>query len=254
MLMSTELNKNTEGKDFRQVQKTLDGGTISTMPKVRTTNGYMMEWDRNEIVRQLMKETPLAERFYGVPGITKEEAVDIARDTESRVRKMNLEFLSGPLVREIVNCILLERNHPEWRNVMTRVGTSVYDACEIDTGLGFESHDNANQLNNAETSHKKKADKMSKEQNLLLMPGNLADLHLNGDFHIHDLEYFGTRPFCQDWDLRYFFYYGLMPDGVGAQSSVAGPAMKAEVAILHAVKVMGPPRRTLPAARVFIIS
>ena len=99
--MSTELNKNTEGKDFRQVQKTLDGGTISTMPKVRTTNGYMMEWDRNEIVRQLMKETPLAERFYGVPGITKEEAVDIARDTESRVRKMNLEFLSGPLVREI---------------------------------------------------------------------------------------------------------------------------------------------------------
>ena len=69
---------------------------------------------------------------------------------------------------------------------MTRVGASVYDAYEIDTGYGFEANDNANQLNNAETSHKRKADKMSKEQNLLLMPKEIADLHLNGDFHIHD--------------------------------------------------------------------
>jgi len=122
---------------------------------------------------------------------------------------------------------------------MTRVGASVYDAYEIDTGYGFEANDNANQLNNAETSHKRKADKMSKEQNLLLMPKELADLHLNGDFHIHDLEYMGTRPFCMDWDLRYFFYYGLMPDGVGTQSSVAKPAKNAEVAFLHAVKAMG---------------
>ncbi len=57
--------------------------------------------------------------------------------------------------------------------------------------------------------------------------------------HIHDLEYFGTRPFCQDWDLRYFFYYGLMPDGNGTKASVAGPAKRAEVAILHAVKALG---------------
>src|SRR5512133_4051621 len=80
---------------------------------------------------------------------------------------------------------------------------------------------------------------MSKEQNLLLLPKELADLHLNGDFHIHDLEYMGTRPFCQDWDLRYFFYYGLMPDGNGTKASVAGPAKRAEVAILHAVKALG---------------
>ncbi|MBN1134681.1 MAG: anaerobic ribonucleoside-triphosphate reductase, partial [Methanosarcinaceae archaeon] len=57
--------------------------------------------------------------------------------------------------------------------------------------------------------------------------------------HIHDLEYLGTRAFCQDWDLRYFFYYGLMPDGSGTKASVAGPAKNAEVAILHAVKALG---------------
>jgi len=69
-----------------------------------------------------------------------------------------------------------------------------------------------------------------------------------------DLEYFGTRAFCQDWDLRYFFYYGLMPDGSGTKASVAGPAKKAEVAILHAVKALGKPRRILPEARDSIIS
>lgn len=235
--MSSELQKTEKIKHIQQT--TFDGSLLPTMPQVRTTGGYVLDWDKREIVKQLVKETQLSERFYGVPGISLEEASDIAKDAEMRVRQMNLKFLSGPLIREIVNCILLERGHSEWRNVMTRVGASVYDACEIDSGLGFEANDNANQLHNAETSHKKKADKMSKEQNLLLIPKELADMHLNGDFHIHDLEYFGTRPFCQDWDLRYFFYYGLMPDGLGVQSSVAGPAMKAEVAILHAVKVMG---------------
>jgi ribonucleoside-triphosphate reductase len=44
---------------------------------------------------------------------------------------------------------------------------------------------------------------------------------------------------CQDWDLRYFLYYGLMPDGLGTKASVAGPAKKPEVAILHAVKALG---------------
>ena len=87
--------------------------------------------------------------------------------------------------------------------------------------MDFEAKDNANLQENAETSHKKKADKISKEQYLLQLPPHLADHHLFGDIHIHDLEYFGTRPFCQDWDLRYFLYYGLMPDGNGTKTSVA---------------------------------
>ncbi|MEM4577178.1 MAG: anaerobic ribonucleoside-triphosphate reductase, partial [Candidatus Nezhaarchaeales archaeon] len=96
----------------------------------------------------------------------------------------------------------------------------------------------ANLQPNAETAHKKKADKLSKEQYLLLLHPKVGDAHLKGDIHIHDLEYFGVRPFCQDWDLRYFFYYGLMPDGTGFKTSVAGPAMHPEVAVLHTVKVL----------------
>jgi len=223
----------------RIVQQTLEGLTVSAMPRVRTTDGHLLDWDREAIAKQLLKETKLSEQFYKEPGITEEEAQDIAKEVERRVRWMNVQYLSGPLVREIMNVILLERHHTEWRNICTRVGTPVYDAHLIDIGTGFESKENANLQENAETSHKKKADKISKEQYLLLLPPHLADRHLAGDLHIHDLEYFGTRPFCQDWDLRYFLYYGLMPDGLGTKASVAGPAKKPEVAMLHAVKALG---------------
>ncbi|NLH22006.1 MAG: anaerobic ribonucleoside-triphosphate reductase [Methanothrix sp.] len=223
----------------RIVQQTLEGLAVSAMPRVRTTDGHLLDWDRGAIAKQLLKETKLSEQFYKSPGITAEEAEDIAKEVERRVRWMSVQYLSGPLVREIMNVVLLERHHAEWRNICTRVGTPVFDAHLIDIGTGFESKENANLQENAETSHKKKADKISKEQYLLLLPPYLADRHLAGDLHIHDLEYFGTRPFCQDWDLRYFLYYGLMPDGLGTKASVAGPAKKPEVAILHAVKALG---------------
>jgi len=210
-----------------------------SLPMVRNTDGFKTEWNRNKIIDMILKETKLCEIFYSKPSATYEEAAAIAKETESIVLKMRRDFLSGPLIREIVNTVLIDRGHTEWRNCMTRVGVSVHDAFQIDSGYGFEAKDNANQLDNAETSHKRKADKLSKEQNLLLIPSEASELHSNGDLHIHDLEYFGTRPFCQDWDLRYFLYYGLMPDGVGKQSSIAGPAKKAEVAFLHAVKAMG---------------
>jgi ribonucleoside-triphosphate reductase len=220
-------------------QRTLDGSFFPALPYVRTSDGHIIEWDRERIAKQILKETRLVEDFYGYDGADEETAQEIARLVEQRILTLGLKSLSGPLIREIMNITLLEKGMVQYRNVCTRVGTPVYDAHQIDVGRGFEAHDNANLQENAETSHKKKADKISKEQYLLQLPPNLADHHLAGDMHIHDLEYFGTRPFCQDWDLRYFFYYGLMPDGNGTKASVAGPAKRAEVAILHAVKALG---------------
>ncbi|MFZ2411860.1 MAG: anaerobic ribonucleoside-triphosphate reductase [Candidatus Methanoperedens sp.] len=233
--------KNGKTNNMILTQRSLQGYALPLFPKVRTTDNHLVDWSRDAITKQLLKETKLTETLFGIPGITKEEAEEIAKTTEKHIKEIRLHELSSPMIREIVNTILLERKHPEWRNVSTRVGTPVYDAHLIDTGdrSGFEKNDNANLQDNAETSHKKKADKMCKEQYLLMMPPKLADSHLNGDVHIHDLEYFGTRPFCSSWDLRYFFYYGLMPDGSGTKASVAGPSKKAEVAMLHAVKAMG---------------
>jgi len=220
-------------------QLTFDGSFSPALPPVRTTDGHIVDWDRNRIAGQIKTETKLAESFYGYEGADDATAQEIAREVEERILALGLKSLSGPLIREITNITLLEKGMVQYRNICTRVGTPVYDAHQIDVGRGFEAHDNANLQENAETSHKKKADKISKEQYLLQLPPELADHHLCGEMHIHDLEYFGTRPFCQDWDLRYFFYYGLMPDGNGTKASVAGPAKRAEVAILHAVKALG---------------
>jgi ribonucleoside-triphosphate reductase (formate) len=223
----------------RSTQTTIFGEFVPTFPKVRTSRGYLLDWDRRRIIKQILEETRLVEVFYGYGAADEETAKEIARRVEKKIQMLGLQSLSGPLIREIVNMTLLERGLTPYRNVCTRVGTPVFDAHLIDVGRGFEAKDNANLQENAETSHKKKADKISKEQYLLQLPPELADHHLRGDLHIHDLEYFGTRPFCQDWDLRYFFYYGLMPDGNGTKASVAGPAKRAEVAVLHAVKALG---------------
>ena len=93
----------------RVVQQTLEGLAASVMPRVRTTDGHLLDWDREAIAKQLLKETKLSEQFYKEPGITEEEAQDIAKEVERRVRWMNVRYLSGPLVREIMNVVLF---HP----------------------------------------------------------------------------------------------------------------------------------------------
>ncbi|MDN7024660.1 anaerobic ribonucleoside-triphosphate reductase [Methanoculleus sp. FWC-SCC1] len=179
-------------------QTTLAGDFIPVFPKVRTSRGYLLDWNRKRIIQQVIEETKLVEVFYDDEGATDDIAEEVARRVEKKIQMLGLQSLSGPLIREIVNMTLLERGMTQYRNVCTRVGTPVFDAHLIDVGRGFEAKDNANLQENAETSHKKKADKISKEQYLLQLPPHLADHHLCGNLHIHDLEYFGTRPFCID--------------------------------------------------------
>ena len=227
----------------RRIEEFFTNSRFMGMPMVHTTDGYLVPWDKTRIVDTLEKETQLAEKMFDIPAISELTAEKIADEVERRFRLTKPRFVSGPMIREVTNNLLLEWSNevPEfgiYRNLLTRVGAPIYDAYQIDTGNGFESKENANLQPNPETVHKKKADRLSKEQYLLLMDPKLASAHTRGDIHIHTLEYFGTRPFCQDWDLRYFLYYGLVPDGQGFRSSVAGPAKQPEVAILHSVKVL----------------
>jgi ribonucleoside-triphosphate reductase len=213
------------------------------MPMVHTTDGFLLPWDKARITDMLAKETQLAEKMFGIPSISNYYAEKIAEEVERRFKLTKPKWVSGPMIREVTNNLLLEWSEevPEfqiYRNLLTRVGAPIYDAYQIDTGNGYEARENANLQPNPETVHKKKADRLSKEQYLLLMDPKLATAHHQGDIHIHTLEYFGTRPFCQDWDLRYSLYYGLLPEGTGFRSSVAGPAKQPEVAILHSVKVL----------------
>ncbi len=227
----------------RRIEEFFTENLFMGMPMVHTTDGYLVPWDKKRIIDMLDRETTLAEKMFDIPAISNLTAEKISDEVERRIKLTRPRYVSGPMIREITNNILLEWSYevPEfsiYRNLLTRVGAPIYDAYQIDTGSGFEAKENANLQPNPETVHKKKADRLSKEQYILLMDPKLATAHHQGDIHIHTLEYFGTRPFCQDWDLRYFLYYGLLPDGTGFRSSVAGPAKQPEVAILHSVKVL----------------
>lgn len=181
----------------------------------------------NRILTSIFEETSLPLEQIG-------EVVDL---TIKRLKSFNLHIITGPLIREVACVVMLELGYDEARRQYTRVGMPVYDAMRLSTGGGIG--DNANLQHSPETTHKRKADAVSKEQWLLKMPKHLADLHVSGDFHIHDLEYFGERQFCLDSDLRFFFYYGFVGDGTGEHTSYAGPAKRPEVAIMHAAKVLG---------------
>jgi ribonucleoside-triphosphate reductase len=196
--------------------------------RVRKEDGSIESFDKNKIIESIRKET-------GCVGKIIEEIVD---EVYTTLKVIRLDPVTGPLIREFINTKFLEHGMDDCRRKYTRVGMPVYDARKTD--LGYGKGDNAN-LNSMcpETGHKRKADQLSKEQYLLSFPNYISEAHLNGDVHIHDLEYFGNRIFCQDHDMRYFFKHGFIGDGTGHQTSIAGPAMRPEVAILHAVKVLG---------------
>jgi ribonucleoside-triphosphate reductase len=184
------------------------------------------DFDPLRIRHSLVKETGLPDELAG----------KIALDIANRIDTLDLEFLSGPLIREFVCVALLENNFEPSRAKYTRLGLPLFD---VDQLVRAGDKENANLQHNPETIHKLAADTIFDQYALLnCLPAQLADAHIGGLIHIHDLEYFATRPFCQEHDLRFFLKKGLIVDGQGVHTAVAGPAKHPEVAILHAAKAL----------------
>jgi len=193
---------------------------------VRTSRETFEVFKKEKIVKSLLKET----------NIDEESAEKIASETEKFIKNANLEYISSSLIREIVNTKLLEHGFEDARNLYTRVGLPVYDITNL---IIRGDKENANLQYNPETIHKLMADRMSKEYTLVkILPKDLANAHVNAQIHIHDLDYFFTRPFCFSHDIRFFLKNGFKPDGTGEHTSIAGPAKNPEVAFLHAAKVL----------------
>ena len=111
----------------------------------------------------------------------------------------------------------------------------------VDSLLRNGSNDNANMSYNPETLHKYTADASLKRYSLIrMLPGHLAEGHLNGDIHIHDLEYFAFRPLnCIQHDPRFFIRNGLRVDGTGLHTSASKPAKNIETLVNHSGQIMG---------------
>ena len=88
---------------------------------VRTSNESIEEFNSHKIIQSLVREGNLP----------MELAQKITEEVESRIYKYQVSYLMGSLIREMVNSVLLEHGHEEYRNKLARLGMPVFDVQEM---------------------------------------------------------------------------------------------------------------------------
>ena len=189
---------------------------------VRTSRLAMEEFDRNKIVEALVKEA-------NVPAI---QAQKIARETEKRLLEFKTKYLTAPLIREMVNAILVEKGLEEYRHKLTRLGLPVFDVNQLIESTGTKSQ-------SVEAIHKAAADAVMEEYTLLnVLPRDVADAHLSGGLHLKNLGTWVLKPDQFMHDLRFFLQHGLSRGGMKLQEPSYLPPKSIEAALLTAANVL----------------
>ncbi|PIU62392.1 anaerobic ribonucleoside-triphosphate reductase [archaeon CG_4_10_14_0_2_um_filter_Archaea_38_6] len=200
--------------------------TVMKKIYVRTSEGRIEEQENDKIVNSLMKEADLPKNL----------ARKIASEVREELENLNVEYVSGPLIRELTNVKLLQYGLTDARDKYTRVGLPVYDVTQLIFNMDDE---NANTYYNPGFVHKAMGDRVAKEYALLkVIPKEASREHLEGKIHIHDLDYFITRPFCFEVPARLFLKHGVKTDGKGISTAVAGPAKHLNSAVMQLAKVL----------------
>ena len=101
--------------------------------RVRTSKTVLETFDRAKIVSSLIEETTLPS----------DKAKIIAKEVEDELGKLEIEYVTAPLIREIVNVRLLQHGFERERAMYTRLGMPVYDVKGL---IGRGSKENANLL------------------------------------------------------------------------------------------------------------
>jgi len=144
----------------------LGGGSLAEA-SVATSSGETIQWDREKIVKALVKETNLA---Y-------EEARQVSRAVEMEIVHSKISHLTAPLIRELTNAKLLQLGYENERRMHARLGLPVFDVEQRLFGTGCNGR------------------KQSIETEILrqfalekVMPADVTEAHGIQDIHIHDLE------------------------------------------------------------------
>ncbi len=188
---------------------------------VRVSADDIITWDRNRIVKSLVKETEIDE----------DRAFVIAYEVEKDVKKAKIAAsLTAPLIRELVNAKLTLYGLVEERARYTRLGVPAADARQI---IMSANKENANIPHNPEATNLHLAETIKKEFALLhVFSRDVADAHMRGDIHLHDLGFI-DRPYCSGQSLEYVKKFGLdLPRSL----SIAKPAKHPETLLAHMVK------------------
>ncbi|MFZ8908517.1 MAG: anaerobic ribonucleoside-triphosphate reductase, partial [Nitrosopumilaceae archaeon] len=135
---------------------------------VRTSHESIEEFNSHKIIQSLVREGSLP----------LELAQKITEEVENRIYKYQTTYLTGSLIREMVNSVLLEHGHEEYRNKLARLGLPVYDVQEMLTNLDNVGNGTDGLLFN--TGQRVFAEHLLTN----ILPKDVADSHLSGDLHI----------------------------------------------------------------------
>src|SRR5207245_1422149 len=97
---------------------------------VRTSRMTIEEFDRTRIARSLVNEARMPQTL----------ADEVAAEAEERLLKFGIIYLSAPLIRDLVNIILIDRNLEEYRHKLTRIELPVTDVAIHSIHAGQNQH------------------------------------------------------------------------------------------------------------------
>ncbi len=160
---------------------------------VRTSRFTLEDFDPNKIVDSLMHEA----------GMPADQAQRVAKETEKRLMKSKTKYLTAPLIREVVNAILIEKGLEIYRHKLTRLGLPVHDVVSLIQSRRRNPKSSA-------FIDQRVAEIVLEEYVLLdTFPRDIADAHLSGELHIDCLSDWVLRPNTVVHDLRFFLQNGL---------------------------------------------
>jgi len=182
---------------------------------VRTSRFALEDFDVNKIVDSLMKEA----------GMPVDLAQKVAKEGEKRLLKSKTKYLTAPLIREVVNAVLIEKGLEEYRHKLTRLGLPVYDASFLVEAKGRTLQSSA--------SITEKSGKVVLEEYALLnvLPRDIADAHVSGSLHIDGLSHWVLKPTEVVHDLRFFLENGLSLEKMNVPHSSFPPPKNFESAL-----------------------
>ena len=187
---------------------------------VRTSDEEIKKFDKSKIYDALVRETDIGEDAASI----------VTREVEKMITKMELDYITAPLIRELTNAKLMEYGLEGIRKQHTRLGVPVYDAREI---IMSPNKENANVPHGPEATNLTLAENIKKEFALLeVFSPDIADAHMSGLVHLHDLGMI-DRPYCSGQSIEYVKKFGLnLPNAL----SIAKPAKHPEVLIEQIIK------------------
>ena len=164
---------------------------------VRTSHDSIEEFNSHKIIQSLVREGSLP----------LELSQKVTEEVENRIYKFQTTYLTGSLIREMVNNVLLEHGHEEYRNKLARLGMPVFDIQEMFT--------NVENLQNGVEDLLFKSGKNVLSEYLLTntLPKDIADAHMSGDLHISNPGLWSAIPDTVFLNLKEFTESGIQLQG-----------------------------------------